>query len=145
MSGSSPELWAFLPNLYRFALVLTPDIGAASKAASSAIEDTLKKRDLSDPERAAAILYADVRRLCLKMPAPDPGAVIPAGDIAAALHRLPEPGRSALALLYLGDLNGEQIGRVLGLHTNELGAALSAARESLSATLALTEPAAPSP
>lgn len=138
--------------LYRFAEILLRDPELARKVTLETIEAAILKPP-GDAERVAMTLFLGVRRRALKnkgtiippaaprteLPA-EAAAVVPAAaseKIAAALHALPEPGRSALALLLLDVMEADHIAKVLGLAEAELATALHTARLALHAALAI--------
>lgn len=69
----------------------------------------------------------------------DPGPA--ALELAARFSRLPEPGRSALALLYINRFSVEEIAQILQLRVEMLADAADAARK----TLRAMESASPAP
>jgi DNA-directed RNA polymerase specialized sigma24 family protein len=71
---------------------------------------------------------------------PEPGVRpeilgIEAFILAEHFHRLPEPGRSALALFYLDLFTPEEIAQLLNMKLEELGATLAEARTRLQESL----------
>ncbi len=148
------EHWEYFQDLYRFAFVLTEDEDRAMRAVTASLEDALKRpRSHGDLDRLLALLFKEVRGRVLKDApgAPDgrraKGSALPegavagveAGDLVAvrtAIYGLPEPGRSALALLYLDVAEAEEIQRILGVTERDLAKLLEGARAELHGALA---------
>jgi DNA-directed RNA polymerase specialized sigma24 family protein len=142
--------------LYLFAAVLLGDGERARAVVIETLEAVIAKPPAGlDAERLAMRLFQDVRTRALKLlPAADspkiaPGdlppnaesvvAAVPPDRILAALHALPEPGRSALALLLLDELESDHVAKMLGLDRAEFAVALSRARLALHGALAPAE------
>ncbi len=135
--------WEYFHDLYRFAVVLTGDDGKAMRVVSASLEDALKRpRSHGDLDRLHALLFKDVRERALR-DAPGertgrrrkvtilPGEVglsIDVREVRREMHALPEPGRSALALLYLEVMETEELQRVLGKTEAEVADLLADAR-----------------
>jgi DNA-directed RNA polymerase specialized sigma24 family protein len=138
---------AWEQSLYRFAEILLRDPELARKVTLETLEAAILKPP-GDAERVAMTLFVGIRRRALRnkgtiIPPAAPRAELPAEaaavapeKIAAALHALPEPGRSALALLLLDVMEADHIAKVLGLAEAELATALHSARLALHAALA---------
>ena len=144
-----------LAEFYRFALLLT----GRSPAAESVMAETLSEVEthldqIRSEANRQAWLAQRIRERCLKNnlenPVPvaprllreelAPGAMpevlgIEAYILAEHFHCLPEPGRSALALFYLDLFTPEDIGKLLKMNLEELGAALAESRGALQDSL----------
>ena len=76
--------------------------------------------------------FADFYRTALQMPAPAPES--PETELAGwalALHRLPEPERSAITLFYLEIFSPRVLAEILGLDIEGLARLIAHARKSL--------------
>lgn len=118
--------------LYRFARLLLRDEEAARKAVLATLETGIRKRPPHiDPDRLVMLQFRDLRRAILKassstatsrprkgeLPANADVAVrdVEPARLAEVLHGLPEPGRSAYALLLLDAMESEWIAKLLEL------------------------------
>ncbi len=126
--SNQPDEWDFLQTAWQFAHLLTGCEKGAAAVFDDAVAEVLKHPDGGDHERAKWLLFRAVRLRCLKYPAANELT-----GTAAKLHQLPEPGRSALAILCLDALDAEDIRRVLHLHDRELVLAVEKARAALKA------------
>ncbi|HEY8900411.1 MAG TPA: hypothetical protein VIM61_08360 [Chthoniobacterales bacterium] len=143
--------------LYRFAAVLLQDAELARKITLETLEAAVLKPPTHDEERLAMFLFQAVRRRALKSRATGTTGgtargELPAGPadvvaratparVEAALHALPEPGRSALALLVLDTMEADNVAKLLGLGEAEFANILHGARLALLAALSVEEPA----
>lgn len=142
--------------LYRFAAVLLGDAERARAVVTETLEAAAARPPAGfDAERLAVWFFHDVRRRALKrQPGASPPPTVPADlpanaeavakaaspdKVLAALHALPEPGRSALALLLLDEIESDHVAKVLGLDRAEFAVALSRARLALHGALAPSE------
>lgn len=143
--------------MHRFAKVLLGDETLARQITLEVIEGAITQPAAhSDGAAIGRFLFQEVRRKALeRQPAPIhvgngtpeelPSSAAAVADAAsseqieAALRQLPEPGRSALALLLLDALDTESIARVLTLPEPDLAATLHAARANLHAALSPVE------
>lgn len=131
--------------LYCFARLLLRDREAARKAVLETLETGIKKRPPSiDPERLVMLQFRDLRLKVLKGQSSTFAARIPKGELPTEaeevvrgagaqtleniIHALPEPGRSAYALLLLDALESEWIAKLLGLAQTEFGDIVQGAR-----------------
>jgi DNA-directed RNA polymerase specialized sigma24 family protein len=148
------EHWEYFQDLYRFAVVLTGDGDRAMRAVTASLDDALKRlRSHGEPDRLLALLFKDVRERVLRDEPARPsagrevGGELPDGAeatlaevdaemVRAGILSLPEPGRSALALLYLEVMDAEEITRVLGVTAAELADSLAGTRARLHGTVA---------
>jgi len=130
LMSNEPDEWDFLQTAWQFAHLLTGNEKGAAAIFDDSVAEVLKHPDSGDYERAKWLLFRVIRLRCLKYP-----AACELTGPAEKLHKLPEPGRSALAILCLDALDAEDIRRVLHLHERELVMALDKARAALRATL----------
>jgi hypothetical protein len=121
-----PDEWIFLETAWRFALVLTGCHECTSKVFKDSVDELLRHPHPGDLERTRQLFYTIVRRRSLKFP-----ARCELDGTAEKLHKLPEPGRSALALLYLGALPASDIQCVLNLDERLLANAMDKTRSAL--------------
>ncbi len=146
--------------LYRFAHLLLRDREAARKAVLETLEAGVKKRPPHiDPERLIMLQFRDVRRRALKSQSGIPAAPTPKGELPAdaemaargadaeklesVLYALPEPGRTAYALLLLDALESEWIAKMLGLAQAEFAEVVQGARLAVHQALTSRVEAAP--
>ncbi|HYR57374.1 MAG TPA: hypothetical protein VEO95_02045 [Chthoniobacteraceae bacterium] len=143
---SSPS--TILAEFYRFAVLLTGQIARAEQV----IADTLVRAEselaqIRSETSQRAWFATRIRERCLgdeggAEPAPrllredeDEAPVevleIEAYLVAQRFHRLPEPGRSALALFYLDAFSNEDIAKLLKLDQDALAETLGQARTRL--------------
>jgi hypothetical protein len=127
-----PEEWVFLETAWRFAFLLTGCREGASKVFGDSVEELLRHPHPGDSERIRQLFFTAARRRSLKFP-----ARCELEGTAAKLHKLPEPGRSALALLYLNALPAVDIQRVLNVNERLLSEAMDKARSALRETRAI--------
>jgi hypothetical protein len=128
-----PDDWFFLETAWRFALVLTGCYEGTSKVFKDSVDELLRHPHPGDLERSKQLFFTIVRRRSLKFP-----ARCELEGIAAKLHKLPEPGRSALTLLYLDALAASDVQHVLNLDERLLAAAVDKTRSALRAQRAIT-------
>ena len=121
-----PEEWVFLKTAWRFAFLLTGCREGTSKVFKDSVDELLRHPHPGDLERARQLFFTVVRRRGLKF-----AARCELQGMAAKLHELPEPGRSALALLYLDALPAVDIQRVLNIDERLLAEAMDKARSAL--------------
>ena len=127
-----PEDWFFLETAWRFALVLTGCQEGTAKVFKDSVDELLRHPHPGDLERSKQLFFTIVRRRSLKFP-----ARCELEGTAAKLHKLPEPGRSALALLYLDALPASDIQHVLNLDERLLADAMDKTRSALRAQRAM--------
>jgi hypothetical protein len=121
-----PEEWVFLESAWRFAFLLTGCREGTSKVFKDSVDELLRHPHPGDLERTARLLFTVVRRRSLKFP-----ARCELEGTGAKLHELPEPGRSALALLLLDALPAADIQAVLNIDDRLLAEAVDRARAEL--------------
>lgn len=108
--SDTPKEWSFLPSAWRFALLLTGCHEGAQSAFEGTVEELRRHPHVGDEERFVRLFYVTLRRRCLKFPA--------RSELDApltALHQMPEPARSAVALHGLKAMPDSDIHRVLEL------------------------------
>jgi hypothetical protein len=121
-----PDEWIFLETAWRFSLLLTGCREGTSKVFKDSVDELLRHPHPGDLERTRQLFFTIVRRRSLKFP-----ARCELEGTAAKLHKLPEPGRSALALLYLDALPASDIHCVLNLDERLLADAMNKTRSAL--------------
>jgi hypothetical protein len=121
-----PEEWVFLETAWRFAFLLTGCHEGASKAFKDSVEELLRHPHPGDLDRTRRLFFTAVRRRSLKFP-----ARCELEGTAANLHALPEPGRSALVLLYLDALPTDDIECVLNVGERLLAEVMDKTRSAL--------------
>ena len=131
--------------LYRFAYLLLRDREAARKSVLETLEAGILKRPPHiEPERLIMLQFRDVRRRALKGLSAAPAVRTTKGELTAeaeaaargvdpqklesVIHALPEPGRTAYALLLLDALESEWIAKLLGLAQAEFAETVQGAR-----------------
>jgi hypothetical protein len=126
-----PKEWRFLRSGWLYAFVLTGREAAATEMVSKALQGVAARNDLVSSRRRRRLFFAILFREGQKIPRqaePAEGKY----PILAGLHRIQEPGRSALALLHLRLFDPDQIAVIIGKTEKELPAILTAAREEFS-------------
>lgn len=125
-----PKEWPFLAEAWKFALVLTGREAAATALVSKALAAISKRADLHELTRTKRVFFSILCREGSKT-----GTVLdpetPAEQTVFFLHKLPEPSRRAITLLYLGAFSGEQLAGLLGQSEAELARCLEEARSFL--------------
>lgn len=148
--------------LYRFARVLLLNGETARKLVTETLEASIRAGMAElDRDRVIMLQFQDLRRRALKiqpaakMPVPAASVSLPVGaseivprvgpdQIEAALHGLPEPGRSAYTLLLLDTMDAESIATLLDLEPSAFAEAVQGARLATQTALAAIEPEAAS-
>jgi hypothetical protein len=115
-----------LESAWRFAHVLTGCSEGASRAFDEALTEIRRHPHVDDEDRFATLFFTILRRRCLKFAARNELT-----GRTADLHRLTEPGRSALVLLCLNVLPARELARVLSLEARMLADALEQSRAAL--------------
>jgi len=133
--SSFPKDWAFLPDAWKFALVLAGREAAATALVSSALDVVSKRGDLHEAERTKRVLFSILCREGARAERAN-SPQTPAEQATFFLHQLPEPSRQAIALLCLGVFSGEYLAGLLGKSEAELARCLGEARERLHPRLA---------
>lgn len=119
-----------LQAAWRLAGLLTGCREGASTVLRAAVDEILRHPSADAPARRKRLLLSTVRRRSLRFP-----ARCELSGLAAKLHGLREPGRTALALLYLDALPSEDIQRLLDFDEAMLAHELQIARDQLKAQI----------
>jgi hypothetical protein len=126
-----PKEWRFLRAGWMYAFVLTGQEAAATEMVSKALQGVAARNDLVSSRRRRRLFFAILFREGQKISSPSEPAE--GNDSTfAGLHKIQEPGRSALALLHLRLFDPDQIAVIIGKTEKELPAILTAAREEFS-------------
>ena len=132
-----------LTGIYRFAVLLTGAPVTAQGLVLDVFADAGEKiHHFRNGKSCEAWLVAKVRNRAMNLPRlsqdkTDPAPPADAGPDSAALEladrfvRIPEPGRSALALLYINRFSVQEIAQILQIPLEALAEAVDAARVSL--------------
>ncbi|MFM8765510.1 MAG: hypothetical protein ACKOHM_13455 [Spartobacteria bacterium] len=126
-----PKEWRFLRSGWIYAFVLTGREEEATGMVSRALQGVAARNDLVSSRRRRRLFFAMLFREGQKIPRQSE----PAGEkysMLAGLHKIREPGRSALALLHLRLFDADQVAVIIGKTEKELPAILTAAREEFS-------------
>ena len=98
---------------------------------SKALQGVAARNDLVSSSRRKRLFFATLFREWHKFPRQTEPAEEKYSTLAS-LHKIVEPGRSALALLHLRLFDPDQIAVIIGKTEKELPAILTAAREDFS-------------
>jgi DNA-directed RNA polymerase specialized sigma24 family protein len=148
-----------LTGIYRFAVLLTGAPRAAQAALMDVFADAGEKiHHFRSGKSCEVWLVAKVRNRLLKSPAPATDKTTPentesdsplavdltpvALEFSERFSKIPEPGRSALALLYINHFSVQEIAQILQITLEELAEATGAARATLQQLEAAHQPAA---
>jgi hypothetical protein len=112
-------------------LVLTGREVAATEMVSKALQGVAARNDWVSSRRRRRLFFAILYREGQKIPYQD-GPTEEEYSTLARLHKIQEPGRSALALLHLRLFDPDQLSVIIGKTEKELPAILTAAREEFS-------------
>jgi len=126
-----PKEWRFLRSAWLYALVLTGGDAAATELVSRALKGVADRNDLVGSRRRRRLLFAMLYREGQKITRRDQAGNT-TNSALTSLHRIHEPGRSALALLHLRLFDPDQIAVVIDKTEKQLPAILATAREELS-------------
>jgi hypothetical protein len=121
-----PAEWTFLSTGWRLALILTGSHEGASRAFKDAVEEVQRHPNASDLRHLEILFFSTLRRRSLRIPARNELT-----GLAAVLHESAEPGRSALALVWLNALMASDLHSVLGIEDAPLADALENTRAEL--------------
>lgn len=126
-----------LTRLYRFALLLTGDDGAAQQVIYDACADCAARLGgYRNEESRLACMLGSIRQKAKLAPAGESGV-----GIARAFATLPEEERAALAGLYTGLLPARALAEALKMSLDQMAPVLKSARERLGRSgLELGEP-----
>ena len=126
-----PKEWRFLRSGWMYAFVLTGREAAATEMVSKALQGVAARNDLVSSRRRRRLFFAMLFREGQKIPRQSEPAEEKYSTLAK-LHKIQEPGRSALALLHLRLFDPDQIAVIIGKTEKELPSILTAAREDFS-------------
>jgi DNA-directed RNA polymerase specialized sigma24 family protein len=126
-----PKEWRFLRSGWIYAFVLTGQSSGATEMVSKALQGVAARNDLVSSSRRKRLFFATLFREGHKFPRQTDPAEEKYSTLAS-LHKIQEPGRSALALLHLRLFDPDQIAVIIGKTEKELPAILAAAREEFS-------------
>jgi hypothetical protein len=126
-----PKEWRFLRSGWIYAFVLTGQSSGATEMVSKALQGVAARNDLVSSSRRKRLFFATLFREGHKFPRHTEPAEEKYSTLAS-LHKIQEPGRSALALLHLRLFDPDQIAVIIGKTEKELPAILTAAREDFS-------------
>ena len=126
-----PKEWRFLRSGWIYAFVLTGQSSEATEMVSKALQGVAARNDLVSSSRRKRLFFATLFREGHKFPRQTEPAEEKYSTLAS-LHKVVEPGRSALALLHLRLFDPDQIAVIIGKTEKELPAILTAAREEFS-------------
>jgi DNA-directed RNA polymerase specialized sigma24 family protein len=127
-----PREWRFLKAAWVYALVVTGSAQSASEKLLVALSATVARLDVAFSRRRRRFLLAKLHRDCAGVQA-DSGQALDAS--LETFRKIPEPGRSALLMLYLRLLPADEIADVLRKSEKELPDILTAARANLESAL----------
>ena len=131
------SLSPYLPDVYRFAFLITGEAAAAAAVLRRAVERAARGgvNELHDARRVKRWLFIEARHQCT-LPAlpitgepvpPEPEAATPA-QLAARFARVPEAERGALILFYLYLFDPAELAEVLEIPFPELAPLLNRGR-----------------
>jgi hypothetical protein len=126
-----PKEWRFLRAAWIYAFVLTGQEATATEMVSNALQGVAVRNDLVSSRRRRRLFFAILFREGQKISVPSEPTE---GDSStlSRLHKIREPGRSALALLHLRLFDPDQIAVIIGKTEKELPDILTTAREEFS-------------
>lgn len=122
-----------ISNLYRFALVLTKNTSRAVSLVEESVHEVLHRRGGESARRVRWLIFQEVRQKALHQVVEEEKESL--SGMLAALHRLPEPSRSAMTLFCLESFSLQDLESFLDLSTRQLGEALEMARVNLKQSL----------
>ena len=127
-----------LAGIYRFAVLLTGAPESAQAIVLETFADAGEKiHHFRNGKSCKAWLVAKLRNRQLRNGESPPSATQSLGlnpqalGLAGRFVRIPEPGRSALALLYLDQFSPQEIAQILQINMDELSTAVDSARSFL--------------
>lgn len=132
--SSLPKDWTFLPEAWKFALVLAGREEAATALVSTALDAISKRGDLHDAERTKRVFFSILCREGAKAERCESPRT-PAEQTTFFLHHLPDPSRQAITLLCLRIFSDHHLAGLLGKSESELARCLGEARERLHSRL----------
>ena len=131
------SLSPFLPDVYRFAFLVTGEAAAAAAVLRRTVERAARAGigDLRDARRVKRWLFTEARHQCAgPVSAPDPEEPGEAARLAARFAAVPEPERGALVLFYLYLFDPADLAEVLEIPPAELAGLLNRGRALLGHT-----------
>ena len=123
--------WRFLRSGWIYAFILTGRETAAAELVSKALKEVAERNDLVSSRRKRRVFFAMLFREGQKIPRLS-APVDESHPILLRLHGMPEPGRSALALLHLRLFDPDQIAVIIDKTEKQLPEILTAARNDFS-------------
>lgn len=126
-----PKEWRFLRSAWIYAHVLTGKAESATALVAETLKTIAGRADVVSPRRRKRLFFSTLFRNATSQPAEllGPSDATPAVE---AFHNLPEPGRSALTLLYLRAFSPEELAGILGKTPVELADVLQSTRREFS-------------
>ena len=123
--------WRFLRSGWIYAFVLTGKQAAATELVSKALKEVVERNDLVSSRRKRRLFFTMLFREGHKIPR---SATTEDGSspMLTRLHGIPEPGRSALALLHLRLFAPDQIAVIVDQTEKQLPDLLKTARNDIS-------------
>ena len=140
------DVSAWQDRLYQFALCLTRDTELSRRIVTESLDAAILRPPAhADAERKVVLQFQQVRKAALKavkpreevlrstkvdLPADAASTVSTAAPeaVRAAVFELPEPGRTALALLLLDAMEADAAGKLLHLSESQFSEMVHAAR-----------------
>jgi len=123
-----PKEWRFLRQGWIYGYVLTGGEEEATAMVSKALQGVAARNDLVSTRQRRRLFFAMLFREGQKIPhRSDPSGM--RNPTLAGLHKIREPGRSALTLLHLRLFDPDQVAAIIGKTEKELPAILTGARE----------------
>jgi hypothetical protein len=125
-----PKEWRFLPDAWSYAVILTGSAQAATDLVTNTLNGVATRHDILGNKHRRRVFFATLFREANKAPRVElPGSNL--SDDILELHRLSEPGRSALALFHLCLFPIDQIADIVGKNEKQLPELLVATRGAL--------------
>ena len=138
------SLSPYLPDVYRFAFLMTGEAAAAATVLRRTVEHAARGGvgEMHDARRVKRWLFTEARHQCGSSPAaPASGASVPpepeagaSAPLAARFARVPEAERGALILFYLYLFDPVELAEVLEIPAAELAPLLNRGRAWLDQT-----------
>lgn len=129
-----PKEWRFLRPAWIYARILTGAPETATTLVTETLSSIADRADVVSNRRRKRLFFSMLFRAAATQPS---AQITNPSDASAAFHALAEPGRSALALLYLRVFPPDELAGILGKTEFELADILQSAREELSKTTPL--------
>lgn len=126
-----PKEWRFLRSAWIYATVLTGEAESATALVTETLKTIAGRADVVSPRRRKRLFFSTLFRAATAPPTePRHSSDTPAA--VKTFHSLPEPGRSALTLLYLRVFPPEELAGILGKTPIELADVLQSTRPEFS-------------